>query len=91
MDVSFARFCEGVGTHVVDRIARVATKSKEGTRTERERVAVEGLDGGHQDRRGQETDPFLVEDGEGPGAKVENNAGSDTEGEKEGGECWRGG
>jgi hypothetical protein len=73
-----------VDTHVVDGITRVASESEEGVRTEGRRVAVDGLHGCHQNRRGQEADPFFVENGERLGAKVEDNARGDAEREEEG-------
>ena len=66
-------------THVVNHVGRVTTESEQSARAKGGGVAVNCLYDGHEYRRGQKTDPLLVEDGECLGTEVDDNAADDAE------------
>ena len=49
-------------THVVDEITAISSQGKQLFTVERGGVAVDGLNDGHDEGRGDKTDPFVVDE-----------------------------
>jgi len=53
-----------LATHVIDKVTAVSSQGKQLVAEERRGVAVDRLNDGHDEGRGDETNPFFIEEGE---------------------------
>lgn len=60
-------------THVVNEVTTVSSQGKQFVTEERRGVAVDGLNEGHDEGRGDETNPLVVDEGERFGTETEDD------------------
>lgn len=70
-------------THVVNEVTAVSSQSKQLVAEERRGVTEDGLNDGHDEGRGDETDPLVVEECELFGTETSDETRSHTHGEEE--------